>query len=1088
MHRTSGLVLILTFVAAVCEAQPRGRDLGVPFEGQPGPWNAITDVAGVTVGHTTLIGDARGNRKIRTGVTAILPRGPESRDRPVVGAWFALNGNGEMTGTAWLDESGELEGPIVLTNTHSVGVVRDAVIGWRVAEGDADASGYWWSLPVVAETWDGYLNDINGFHVKPAHVQAALDGAATGPVAEGNVGAGTGTICYEFKCGIGTASRRVRIDGREHIVGILVQANHGLRGDLRIAGVPVGAQLPDESPGGAGETGSIIIVVATDAPLLPHQLKRLARRAGLGLARMGSTAGNGSGDLFIAFSTANRAAPGATGLALAEFLGNGALDPLFAATVQATEEAIVNALVAGRDLVGTEGHRVQALPQAELRALLSHYRRLPQEQEEPARMPTPPPTRAEPIRETLHGVELIDPYRWLEGDNSNAERMGQVTPAVAEWTDAQNAHTRAVLDGLPGRQALEERLRPLMEIGTVTKPIERGGRYFFSKREGSQNQPVWYWRQGVRGETRTLLDPAVLDPSGLTTITWISPGPDGRTVAYGSYRAGDENTTLRLLDVDRGVTLPLEIPNRTEAPDWLPDGSGFVYRNLKDAKDPYSGQVMFHRLGSEPGSDALLFRQYTKEENQALATTWGPYGSLSRDGRWLVLMYFTGTRSNDLWVADFGRFLATGVLDKQPVSVGRDGTIFGAVAEGRLFLQTMQDAPNGRIEAVDLATGARYVLVPERSDATIDSLAVAKGVLAVGYIEHATSAFELFDYGGRALGRLALPGLGTGSLAADPESIEAFLSFESFNYPETIFRVDLARPQLAPEVWERPEVPVDPSAIEVKQVWYPSKDGTRISMFLVHRKGLEPDGARPTILYGYGGFNISMTPTFSATLFPWLEDGGVYAVPNLRGGGEYGDAWHEAGMLANKQNVFDDFIAAAEWLVANRYTNRERLAIQGGSNGGLLTGAVAMQRPDLCQAAIVAVPLLDMLRYQNFLMARYWVPEYGSAEKADEFQSLLAYSPYHRVQAGTRYPAIFLTAGENDTRVHALHARKMAARLQAAVAGVDDARPVLLWVDREAGHGQGKPLKLRIRDAADLQIFLRWQLGVGGKATGGTGD
>ena len=1082
MHRISALVLILTLVAAVCEAQPRGRDLGVPFEGVPGPWNSITDVAGVTVGHTTLIGDAPGDRKIRTGVTAVLPRGHDSGDWPVFGAWFALNGNGEMTGTAWLEESGELEGPILLTNTHSVGVVRDAAIAWRVAQGDADATGYWWSLPVVAETWDGYLNDINGFHVKPAHVRAALDTAVSGPVAEGSVGGGTGMICYEFKCGIGTASRRVRIDAREHIVGVLVQANHGRRGDLRIAGAPIGQQLEDRRLGGDGdseESGSIIIVIATDAPLLPHQLKRLARRAALGLARMGSTAGNGSGDIFVAFSTANRAAPGTADLALAEFMGNAALDPLFEAVVQATEEAIVNALVAGRDMAGTEGHHVLALPHAELTALLSHYRRL--QKEEPAGMPTPPPTRTESVREMLHGVELLDPYRWLEGDNSNPERMGQVTPAVAEWTDAQNAHTRATLDGLPGRQALEERLRPLMEIGSVTKPIERGGRYFFSKREGSQSQPVWYWRQGPRGETRTLLDPAALDSSGLTTITWISPGPDGRQVAYGTYRAGDENTTLRLLDVDRGVTLPLEIPNRTEAPDWLPDGSGFIYRNLKDAKDPYSGQVLFHRLGSEVASDPLLFRQYTKEENAALATTWGPYGSLSRDGRWLVLMYFTGTRSNDLWVADFQHWLATGVLEKQEISVGEDGTIFGAAAGGRLFLQTTQGAPNGRIEVVDLASGARRVLVAERSDATIESMALARGVLAVTYLDKAASAIELFDYDGRGLGRLALPGIGSAGLTAQEESTEAFLSFESFNYPDTIFRVDLTQPQAGPEIWARPEVPVDPSTIQVKQVWYPSKDGTRISMFLVHRKGLVLDGSRPTILYGYGGFNISMTPAFSATLFPWLEDGGVYAVPNLRGGGEYGDAWHEAGMLANKQNVFDDFIAAADWLVANRYTRRDRLAIQGGSNGGLLTGAVAMQRPDLCQAAIVAVPLLDMLRYQNFLMARYWVPEYGSAEKADEFRALLGYSPYQNVQPGTRYPAIFLTAGENDTRVHALHARKMAARLQAAVTGVTDARPVLLWVDREAGHGQGKPLELRIRDAADLQIFLRWQLGAGGK-------
>jgi prolyl oligopeptidase len=382
------------------------------------------------------------------------------------------------------------------------------------------------------------------------------------------------------------------------------------------------------------------------------------------------------------------------------------------------------------------------------------------------------------------------------------------------------------------------------------------------------------------------------------------------------------------------------------------------------------------------------------------------------------------------------------------------------------------------VDRIDLASMKRTVLVPERSDAAIQNVSVADGVVVVEYLDKASSAFDLFDFAGQRLDRLALPGIGSGALAAEVDSTEGFLSFTSYNYPPTIFRVDLRNAKARPEVWERPAVPVDPSTVEVRQVWYPSKDGTRVSMFIVHRKGLKLDGARPTILYGYGGFNLSETPRFSATLFPWFEDGGVYAVANLRGGGEYGDAWHEAGMLARKQNVFDDFIAAGEWLKANGYTRRDRLAIRGGSNGGLLTGAVAMQRPDLCEAAIVAVPLLDMLRYQDFLMARYWVPEYGSAEKPDEFRTLLAYSPYQNVKPGTRYPAVFLTAGENDTRVHAMHARKMAARLQAAAGEAADPNPVLLWVDRDAGHGQGKPLNLRIRDVADDQLFMRWRLGM----------
>ncbi len=375
------LTLISILAAAACIADPRARDLGVPFEGEPGPLNAITDVAGVTVGQVTLMKDLAGGKKVRTGVTAVLPRGRDSLNLHAFAGWFALNGAGELTGTTWVEESGELEGPVLLTNTHSVGIVHDAAIAWRVRQGDPDPTGYWWSNPVVGETWDGYLNDINGFHVRAEDVNQALEKATGGPVEEGNVGAGTGTICYEFKCGIGTASRRVAIDGREHIVGVLVQANHGLRGTLRIAGTPIGEHLREhrvysEDNDAASESGSIIIVIATDAPLLPHQLKRIARRASLGLGRMGSNSDNGSGDIFIAFSTANAAPLRGAPLSLAEFMSNSQLDALFRATVQATEEAIVNALVAAKDMKGTEGHYALALPHADLVALLEHYGRL----------------------------------------------------------------------------------------------------------------------------------------------------------------------------------------------------------------------------------------------------------------------------------------------------------------------------------------------------------------------------------------------------------------------------------------------------------------------------------------------------------------------------------------------------------------------------------------------------------------------------------------------------------------------------------------------------------------------------------------
>jgi len=376
-HTVFILSLLVAGISFAVEPQ-RARDLGIPFDGSPGPLNAITDVAGVTVGHATLIEDLADGRAVRTGVTAVLPRGEETLMRPVFGGWFALNGNGEMTGTTWIEESGQVEGPVMLTNTHSVGTVHQATIAWRIRQGEPDATGYWWALPVVAETWDGYLNDINGFHVTPEHVNVALDSAAAGPVAEGGVGGGTGMVCYEFKGGIGTASRVVDVLGESYTVGVLVQANYGLREQLRIAGVPVGRHLREHrvysepDPGAAG-TGSIIVVVATDAPLLPHQLKRVARRAALGLGRNGSIASNGSGDIFIAFSTADDSLGRADRLLFHRSVPNDEISPLFAATVQAVEEAIINAMVAARDMTGDQGHYVKALPHDALIEVLKRY-------------------------------------------------------------------------------------------------------------------------------------------------------------------------------------------------------------------------------------------------------------------------------------------------------------------------------------------------------------------------------------------------------------------------------------------------------------------------------------------------------------------------------------------------------------------------------------------------------------------------------------------------------------------------------------------------------------------------------------------
>jgi prolyl oligopeptidase len=693
-------------------------------------------------------------------------------------------------------------------------------------------------------------------------------------------------------------------------------------------------------------------------------------------------------------------------------------------------------------------------------------------------IPAPPETKKVPVKEDLYGVEYVDNYRWLEGDNSDPKNMGKATPEVEAWTEAQNAYTRSVLDNIPGRKAVEEKIKPLMEVGSISSPTMRGDRYFFTKREASQNQPLIYYRDGYKGETRLLIDPATIDPSGLVTVTWFVPSHDGRLLAYGTYRAGDENATLHLLQVDGGKKLDFNIPSKVSEVTWLPDNSGVVYRNLADANNPYSGQVMYVGLNEDVARARLIMRQFTREENAKLATTYGPEGGLDRSGKWLELGYATDTRNNDLWVASFDEFRKTGKVNRVPILVGEKASAGGTILDDVFYVQTTWDAPNGRIFAVDLKKPERTnwkEIVSERKDANLVSMHVSKSRIAAVYLKNASSQIDIFDHAGKAMGSLKLPGIGSAGIDTEEDRDEAYLSFTSYNYPTTIFRVDLTRPDAAPELWERPPVPVDPSTVEVKQEWYSSSGGARIPMFIVHKKGLKLDGSNPTILYGYGGFNISQTPTFSATNFQWYDAGGVYAVANLRGGGEFGMQWHEAGKLEKKQNTWDDFQAAAEFLIQSGYTNPKKLAVAGGSQGGLLVGSFVTQRPDLCRAALCMVPLIDMLRFHNFLMARYWVPEYGSAEEKSQFEYIRKYSPYQNVKKGTAYPAMIVTAGEHDARVHPSHARKFVAALRDATSS---GLPILYWGDKDAGHGQGKPLNLRMRDLVDQRIFLMWQLGM----------
>lgn len=682
----------------------------------------------------------------------------------------------------------------------------------------------------------------------------------------------------------------------------------------------------------------------------------------------------------------------------------------------------------------------------------------------------PPPTRVSPVTETIHGVAQTDNYRWLEGAESAGTTAVPVSPEIAAWTDAQNSYTRAVLDNLPGRPEIEARLRPALETGSVTAPVVRGNRYFLARRASAQSQLVVSWREGSLGADRVLVDPAAIDPAGLTAIAWFSPSENGRLLAFGTYTPRADGATLRVIDVDTGKLAGLEIPNTPQGAQWLPDGSGFIYQQLEDPRNPATQRSRFHRLGTPPSADPILSR--------------APFTRLSRDGRWVVLGYPTGPASNDLWLASFagapkGGPLAVArgrpvSLAPKAVSVGQQGHVAGGVVDDTLFLHTTQGAPNGRVVAVSTAdpNAAKWrEIVRERQDAVIENVAFTRGLVAVTYRVSASNVIEVFDPTGAARGTVRLPGLGLASLTVAEDRTEAYVSFTSFNYPPTVFRIDLAQPDATPTRWASPDTTIDPASVEVERVSYASKDRTQITMFVVRKAGFSPGGHAPTLLVAHGALGTSMTPSYSASLFPWFESGGVLAIPHLRGGGEYGDGWHRAATGAKKQTAVDDLLAAADWLISNRYTNPARLALTGGGHGGLTAAAALVQQPDRFRAVVLTAPLADMLRYQRFGFGSYWVPEYGSADDPTQVTWLRAYSPYQRVTAGTKYPAVLITVPESGGPVHAMHARKLAAALQAATGSDRAQHPVLIRVDR----GQGTD---PLTDLVDQRVFLAWQLGM----------
>lgn len=675
-----------------------------------------------------------------------------------------------------------------------------------------------------------------------------------------------------------------------------------------------------------------------------------------------------------------------------------------------------------------------------------------------------PATRREVVLDQLHGREIEDPYRWLEDAASDE---------TSEWVEQQNAYTRSLLDVVPGRDAIHQRLSQLLAIGLVSAPQVRHGRYFYVRRDGRQNQPVLYLREGLDGEERILLDPNTASAEGVTVLDWWYPSRDGRLLAYGYSQNGDERSTLHILEVDRGELLSERIPHtRYSSVAWLPDTSGFFYTRypapgtVPPGEENYNVRFFFHTVGDDPDRDPEVHVTNLEREDML-------WFSISPDGRYLTAGVHKGWERSDLFVRDL-RQPKSGFL---PVAVGIDAHFSGTVVDDLLYIHTDLEAPRYRLCRVAASNPERSgweEIIPESPDAVLESFALVGGRIVTGHLHQATSAIRIFETDGTHRCDLAQLALGTATaVTGEWEQPEAFFTFESFTLPPTVYRFSVDTGVTT--AWATVAAPLDSDDFTVRQEWYPSRDGTQVSMFLVHRADLDRSQPLPTLLSGYGGFNISRTPLFSRSMYLWLEHGGVYAVPNLRGGGEYGEAWHRAGMLEHKQNVFDDFIGAAEYLIQQGYTDSAHLAIQGGSNGGLLVGAALTQRPDLFRAAVCAVPLLDMLRYHHFLIARLWIPEYGSADDPAQFPFLHAYSPYHHVQPETEYPAVLLTTAESDSRVDPLHARKMAALLQASNASP---HPILLRVETRAGHGIGKPLSKVIEEQTDVWSFLFWQLGV----------
>ena len=668
-------------------------------------------------------------------------------------------------------------------------------------------------------------------------------------------------------------------------------------------------------------------------------------------------------------------------------------------------------------------------------------------------VPSPPPTEAHEVVDTLHGVEVADPYRWLED---------QAAPATRAWIDQQNAYTDTVLHQLPGRDALRAIAGTVLARDTIGLPYERGGRYFYRKRRADQDLEVIYVREGADGHERVLIDPHPLSADHTVSVELLELSKDGTLVVYAVRDGGVDEVSIRIRDVDTGEDLADVLPAaRYGNVSLTPDKRGFYYERYGDV----TPRVMYHALGSPPADDRVLFGEGYKRHHI-------PSTLLSDDGRWLLVHIIEGSSGpTEIHVKDLER-------DTPFVTAVADGVSesWAEFAGDQLVITTNLDAPNKRVVLADPATPTvehwREVIA-ERDDVVVQDARGRGGKLAVSYLQDVQPRVAIHELDGAHVRDIGFDTIGSvGGGAGRWKSAEAFFTFESFHVPSTIYRYDIETGEQS--VWASVAAPVDARAYTVEQLWYWSADGTRVPMFVVRAPDAPRDGTNPTLLTGYGGFNLSRTPGFSPLAVTWLEAGGVFALANMRGGGEFGEEWHQAGMLEHKQNVFDDFIGAAEHLIAEGYTTPAHLVIRGGSNGGLLVGAVSNQRPDLFGAVVCTYPLLDMVRYHKFLVASFWVPEYGSSDDPDQFTYIHAYSPYHNVVDGGPYPATLYLSGDGDTRVAPLHARKMTALMQAKT-GSDN--PILLRYHTDAGHSGGQPVSQQIDQMVDEVSFMLWQVG-----------